>query len=375
MSAPVAAGAPGLPHHDAPHAKPRWPWIVGALVILGFIGLVLMSIFAPRANVTTNDARVMAHYATIAPRVSGQITQVLVNDNQMVKAGQVLAILDDRDYRTAVDQAQAQLDKDLAQAQDADAGIARQPSVIDQNDAQVRQAQARVALAQANAKRYSNLATSGSGSRQDQQQADAALHEQQSKVDETQAAVRASQHQVAILKAQHQAALAAVEADRATLAQAKLNLSYTCITAPVDGMIGQRSAEPGNYVGPGAALMVVVPLGETFVEANYREVELQHMLPGQPVRIHVDAYDADFDGIVDSVPPATGALFAPVGPENATGNYTRIVQRLPVKITFAPNQPGVRHLRLGMSVETTVRTALADVIGSREGDAASHGTH
>ncbi len=117
MSAPVAAGAPGLPHHDAPRAKPRWPWIVGALVIVGFVGIVLTSIFAPRANVTTNDARVMAHYATIAPRVSGQITQVLVNDNQMVRAGQVLAILDDRDYRTAVDQAQAQLDKDLAQAQ------------------------------------------------------------------------------------------------------------------------------------------------------------------------------------------------------------------------------------------------------------------
>ena len=120
--------------------------------------------------------------------------------------------------------------------------------------------------------------------------------------------------------------------------------------------------------------MVVVPLGETYVEANYREVELRHMLPGQPVRIHVDAYDADFDGVVDSVPPATGALFAPVGPENATGNFTKIVQRLPVKITFAPNQAGLHHLRLGMSVETTVRTGFADVIANREGHPASHGS-
>jgi membrane fusion protein (multidrug efflux system) len=378
MSAQAAAGAPGAqttpaPPQDTPRAKPRWPWIAAAVVIIGFVAIVLVTIFVPRPNVTTDDARVMAHYATIAPRVSGQINAVLVNDNQMVKAGQVLAVLDDRDYRTAVDMAQAQLDKDLAQAADANASIDRQPSVIDQNDAQVAQAQARVVLAQDNAKRYGNLARSGSGSQQDQQQAQAALHEEQSKVDETRAAVRASQHQVAILGAQHKAALAAVEADRASLAQAKLNLSYTRITAPVDGMIGERSAEPGNYVGPGSALMVVVPLGETYVEANYREVELQHMRPGQPVRVHIDAYDIDLDGIVDSVPPATGALFAPVGPENATGNFTKIVQRLPVKIVFKANQPGLRHLRIGMSVETTVRTGFADVIGTRDTDVAASG--
>jgi len=374
MPAQAAPGVPGTQSAPAvPHPKPRWPWIAVAAVVFGFIAIVLVTIFVPRPDVTTDDARLMAHYATIAPRVSGQIASVLVNDNQMVGAGQTLAVLDDHDYRTAVDQAQAQLDKDLAQAADADASIDRQPSVIDQNAAQVRQAQARVALAQANAQRYANLAASGSGSRQDQQQADAVLHEQQAKVEEAQAGARASQQQLAILHAQHQAALAAVEADRAALAQAKLNLGYTRITAPVDGMIGERSAEPGNYVGPGSPLMVVVPLGETYVEANYREVELEHMLPGQPVRIHVDAYNADFDGVVDSLPPATGALFAPVGPENATGNFTKIVQRLPVKIVFAPNQPGVRHLRLGMSVETTVSTGLADVIGRRDTDAALSG--
>ena len=378
MSAPVAAGAPGAqtslaPQQDTPRAKPFWPWIAAAVVILGFFATVLVTIFVPRANVTTDDARVMAHYATIAPRISGQIMSVPVNDNQMVKAGQVLAILDDRDYRTAIDQAQAQFDQGLAQVADADAATNRQPAVIDQNDAQVRQAQARAALAQANARRYGNLAASGSGSRQDQQQADAALREEQSKVDETQAAVRASQHQLAILRAQHQAALAAVEAARANLAQATLNLGYTRIIAPVDGMIGERSAEPGNYVGPGSALMVVVPLGETYIEANYREMELQHMRPGQRVRIHVDAYDVDLDGIVDSVPPATGALFAPVGPENATGNFTKIVQRLPVKIVFAANQPGLRHLRIGMSVETTVHTGFADVISGRDIDIAASG--
>ncbi|MGI4748433.1 MAG: HlyD family secretion protein [Janthinobacterium lividum] len=376
MSAPAAAGSPGaqtapVAQQPTPRAKPRWPWIAATIVILGFVAIVLVTIFVPRANVSTDDARVMAHYATIAPRVSGQITSVLVNDNQMVKAGGVLAVLDDRDYRTAIDQAQAQLDTGLAQVADVEASINRQPAVIDQNDAQVRQAQARVGLAQANAQRYGNLAASGSGSRQDQQQANAALREEQSRVEETQAAVRASQHQLAILRAQHQAALAAVEAARANLAQAQLNLGYTRITAPVDGMIGERSAERGNYVGPGSALMVVVPLGETYVEANYREVDLQHMFPGQRVRIHVDAYDVNFDGIVDSIPPTTGALFAPVGPENATGNFTKIVQRLPVKIVFAANQPGVRHLRIGLSVETTVRTDFADVLGNRDIDVAA----
>ena len=111
--------------------------------------------------------------------------------------------------------------------------------------------------------------------------------------------------------------------------------------------------------------MAVVPLEETFVEANYREVALKHVAPGQRVRIHVDAYDIDLDGVVDSVPPATGAAFSPVGPENATGNFTKIVQRLPVKIRFAAGQPEVRHLRMGMSVETRIETHFADVIGGK----------
>ena len=172
----------------------------------------------------------------------------------------------------------------------------------------------------------------------------------------------AARRQTGILRAQREAALAAVAADRARLAQARLDLGYTRILAPFDGMIGARQAEPGNYVSAGSAIMALVPLGETFVEANYREVALEHVAPGQHVRIHVDAYDIDLDGIVDSVPPATGAAFAPVGPENATGNFTKIVQRLPVKIIFTPGQSAVRHLRLGMSVETTIETHFANVI-------------
>lgn len=378
MSATIAAASPGPlpePAHGESHPaeKPRWPWVVGSIVILAFIALVLIIIFVPRATVTTDDARVTAHYTTIAPRVPGQIVQVLVNDNEMVRKGQLLAVLDDRDYRAAVDQAQAQLDKDLAQVANAEATIRRQPAVIDQSSAQFRQAQARLTLAQENARRYSNLATTGSGSQQDQQQATSTLRERQSGLEEAGAAVSATRRQLDILTAERQAAQAAVEADRAALAQAMLNLSYTRIVAPIAGMVGQRAAEPGNYVAPGASLMALVPLGETFVEANYREVALKHVLPGQHVSIHVDAYDVDFDGVVDSVPPATGATFSPVGPENATGNFTKIVQRLPVKIRFAPRQPGVQHLRIGMSVETSIDTNFANVIGRRDTAGAARG--
>jgi membrane fusion protein (multidrug efflux system) len=288
---------------------------------------------------------------------------VAVEDNQPVRAGQLLVTLDDRDYRTAVDRAQSLLDKDRAQVGDAAAAVQRQPDVIAQNSAQVQQIEAQLTLAQANAIRYRNLAAFGSGSKEDTQAADAKLGEQSAQLAQAQAAVRAAQHQWDILKAQQDAAVAAVHADEAALEQAKLNLSYTRVIAPIDGVIGARAVEPGNYVSQGSALMALVPAKGIYVEAQYREVELKHMQPGQHVRVHVDAYDLDLDGIVDSVPPATGAVFAPIAPDNATGNFTKIVQRLPVKIVFAPDQPQTRLLRLGMSVETTVHTGHADVVG------------
>ncbi len=152
-----------------------------------------------------------------------------------------------------------------------------------------------------------------------------------------------------------------VKGDQAQLAQAELNLSYTRILAPVDGMVGQRTVEAGNIVAAGTELMAVVPLDEVYVEANYREVDLRHMRPGQPVTIHVDAYGIDLKGVLNSVPPATGSTFAQIARNKATGNFTKIVQRLPVKILVSPDQPLARLLRVGFSVETTVHTGLEDV--------------
>jgi membrane fusion protein (multidrug efflux system) len=165
-----------------------------------------------------------------------------------------------------------------------------------------------------------------------------------------------------VIRAQRSAAEAAIKADEAQLEQARLNLSYTQIRAPIDGMVGERSVQVGNYVGPGTTLMTVVPLDQVYIEANYREVDLLHVRGGQPVTIHVDAYNIDLKGTVVNVPPASGAAFAPIAPNNATGNFTKIVQRLPVKIVVTPGQPLAKLLRVGLSVETTIHTGLEDVV-------------
>jgi membrane fusion protein, multidrug efflux system len=348
-----------------PAPLPRWPFIVVGLVVAIFVAAVLYIIFGPRPNVWTDDAYVMVHYATIAPRISGQIATVPVDDNDVVKTGQVLATLDPRDNETALASAEAAVARDRSRLDDISATIARQPSIIEEQQAAVASARARLTFAKDNARRYGNLAVTGAGTLQEHQQADSTLQQGQASVDGAEASLDAARRQLDVLKAQRSAAEATVKADEAQLEQAKLNLSYTQIRAPVDGMVGERSVQVGNYVSPGTTLMTVVPLDQVYLEANYREVDLLHVRSGQPVTIHLDAYDIDLHGTVDSVPPATGAAFAPIAPNNATGNFTKIVQRLPVKIVVTPGQPLAKLLRVGMSVETTIHTGLEDVVGEQ----------
>ncbi len=346
--------------------KPLWPWLLGGAVLVGFVAVVLAVIFAPAPDVWTNDAYVSAHYATVAPRISGQIASVDVDDNQPVAAGQLLATIDDRDFRAALATAEATLEQNMAQLAEASASISRQPSVVDQSQTQNPSAEAQLAFAQANQRRYRNLAATGAGTFQERQQADQQLQQAQSAVDQARAATDAARRQIPVLEAQRAAAEAAVKADLARVEQARLNLSYTQILAPVAGIVGQRTVEVGNYVAPGASLMVVAPLDQAYIVANYREVALRHVLPGQSVTIHVDAYDIDLRGVVDSVAPASGAAFGAIQPNNATGNFTKIVQRLPVKVLVSPAQPEAKLLRLGFSVETTIHTGLADVAGEQQ---------
>jgi membrane fusion protein (multidrug efflux system) len=345
-----------------PAPLPRWPLVLAGLVVVIFAAVVLYSIFRPRPDVWTDDAYVTVHYATIAPRISGQVATVPVDDNYTVKTGQVLATLDPRDNQTALTSAEAAVARDRSQLDETSATVSRQPSIIEEQQAAVASARARLAFAQDNSRRYGNLARTGAGTMQEHQQADTTLQQEQASLDGAEASLDAARRQLDVLKAQRSAAEAAVKADEAQLEQAKLNLSYTQIKAPIDGMVGERSVQVGNYVGPGTTLMTVVPLDQVYIEANYREVALLHVRSGQPVTIHLDAYDIDLKGTVDSVPPASGAAFAPIAPNNATGNFTKIVQRLPVKIVVTPGQPLAKLLRVGLSVETTIHTGLEDVV-------------
>jgi membrane fusion protein, multidrug efflux system len=345
-----------------PAPLPRWPFIPVGLIVAVFAAVVLYIIFWPRPDVRTADAYVMVHYTTIAPRISGQVATVPVDDNETVKAGQVLATLDPRDNETALASAEAAVARDRSQLDEISATVSRQPSIIKEQQAAVASARAKLTFAQDNARRYGNLAVTGAGTMQEHQQADSSLEQAQASLDSAEASLDAARRQLDVLKAQRSAAEAAVKADEARLEQAKLDLSYTQIRAPIDGMVGERSVQAGNYVGPGTTLMTVVPLDQVYIEANYLEVDLLHVRSGQPVTIHLDAYNIDLKGIVDSVPPASGAAFAPIAPNNATGNFTKIVQRLPVKIVVTPGQPLAKLLRVGFSVETTIHTGLEDVV-------------
>ena len=342
--------------------RPKWPFAVAGVVVAAFIGVVLWVIFRPHPDVWTDDAYVAVHYASVAPRVSGQVTTVLVDDNQQVKTGQVLVMLDPRDYAAAMAAADAALARDAAQVAEVTANLVLQPSIISQQEANVEAARANLAFAEPNARRYDFLAATESGTVEQKQKADSELLQAKAQLDSALASLEAARRQLDIIAARKSAAEAVVEADKAQLEQAKLNLSYTQILSPVDGLVGERSVQVGNTVAPGSTLMTVVPLAEVYITANYREVDLLHVRSGQHVTIHVDAYHMDLSGTVEGLAPASGASFAPIQPNNATGNFTKIVQRLPVKINLDPDQPLARLLRVGFSVETTIHTGLQDVV-------------
>jgi membrane fusion protein (multidrug efflux system) len=327
-----------------------------ALTLLGG-GIALVRNEGSASRQSTDDAYVQADYSTVAPKVRGLIAQLLVEDNQPVKRGQLLAIIDDRDFRVALMAAEA----DLASARAAEAGLRasldRQAHVIAQASATVEADNATVSLSRANAARYKALASDGSASMQEQQETKSRLDADEAVHRRDVAAGGAAQEQIAIIQADLAHAQAATRRAEANVEAARLNLSYTRIVAPIDGTIGRRSVRVGNYVEVGAALLAVVPLDEAFVEANFRETQLRHVHPGQEATITVDTLPGiRLHGHVESIAPASGVTFAAIAPENGTGNFTKIVQRLPVKIKIDAGQPDTRALRVGMSVQPTVDT-------------------
>ncbi|POS09919.1 HlyD family secretion protein [Burkholderia gladioli] len=316
----------------------------------------------------TNDAYVTADYTVVAPRVAGQITRLLVEDNQVVHQGQILAQIDDRDYRAAVASAQANVAMAKAAIDNASTSIVQQQSVIEQANAALAAARASYTFARADYSRYTDLASRGAGSVQNAQQAQSRINTAQADVARSQAAVQAARQQVAVLQSVRNRAQAALEQASAALDTARLNLSWTHIVAPVDGMVGQRSVRLGAYVTAGTPLLAVVPLQRAYVVANFQETQLTSVRRGQPADIRVDTFPgAVLHGTVDSLAPATGVTFAPFAPDNATGNFTKIVQRIPVKILLRPGQPELERLRVGMSVEATIRTDDLNANGNTGG--------
>ncbi|KPW19966.1 HlyD family secretion protein [Pseudomonas cannabina] len=306
---------------------------------------------------STDDAYVRADSVLISARLPGQVTKVLVDDNQAVKAGQILAELDDRDFLVARASAAATVSAAKAQLLNLQASIERQAAVIDQAAATTRATAASLKFAQVNQQRYLNLSNAGAGTQQERQKAESELQSWQASRDRDEASRVAATKTLDVLKAQLEAAKAELAKDQAALSQAELNVSYTRITAPQDGMVGLRSVRVGAYVSQGQPLMAVVPLHEAFVVANFRETQLARMVMNQAVELHVDSIpDHSFRGHIESVAPATGVSFSEIAPDNATGNFTKVVQRIPVKIMFEPNQADLDRLRIGMSVVASVDT-------------------
>jgi membrane fusion protein, multidrug efflux system len=330
---------------------------LGAVVLVAGVGYGTWWIFVGRHYESTNDAYLAADTVTIAPKVGGYVVELNVTDNQAVHQGEVLARIDPRDYRTAVASAEADLASVNATVANIDAQLKEQQSTVEQAEAAVEADQAAATFANQELARYGDLARTGVGSAQRQQQAEADMRQKKAALERDSAALSAARAHIDVLKTQREQAAAAVQAKQAALDQARINLGETTISAPADGVVGDRSVRQGQLVQAGTRLMSIVPMARIYLVANYKETQTGRMVPGQHVSVSVDSFPGQtIDGTVDSLAPGTGAQFALLPPENATGNFTKIVQRVPVKILLDPQNPLTRRLRPGLSVTATVHT-------------------
>ena len=362
VPAPVAVPTPGAEALQAgqPTAKrlSRKLLLAGASVLalagLSYFGWQYWTV--GRFEVSTDDAYVQADNTTIAPKVSGYISAVLVGDNEPVKAGQTLARIDDRDFRVALEQAKADVAAADAAIATKQASLDAQRSIIDAARAALGVDQANLTFAEQEDKRYASLAATGYGSVQNAQQASSRIAAAHAAVARDTASLETATRQVDVLKAELAQAKAARAHSLALQDQAELNLSYTTVVSPIDGVVGARTLRVGQYVQSGTQLMAVVPLAAAYIVANYKETQLADVRPGQKVDIEVDTFAGRaFHGHVDSIAPASGQEFALLPPDNATGNFTKVVQRIPVKIVLDESTRD-DALRPGMSVYPTIDT-------------------
>jgi membrane fusion protein, multidrug efflux system len=306
---------------------------------------------------STDDAYAGGNVTAIAPHVAGFISEILVADNQRVTAGQLLICLDPRDFRAALDHAGALADERQATLTSLEAKYVLQQQMVAQAEADLAAKTAKASFASADAIRYRNLAKTGYGTQQSAERTFAADQEAQSTIKAAEAALAAARQQLTVLQADIAAARASVAQGKADLETARLNLDYTEIRSPIDGYIGNRAGRVGAYVASGAYLVSVIPANGLWIDANFKEDQLARMRPGQPATVVADVLPGKtFHGHVASLAPGTGAIFSVIPPENATGNFTKIVQRVPVRIALDDADARLGDLRPGLSTTVSVDT-------------------
>lgn len=315
---------------------------------------------------STNDAYIQAESVTVAPKISGYVDKVFVSENQMVKAGDPLLAIDNRDYRAQAAQSIAQIDVAKANAAGVQAQILEQQAAIAKGRADLNAARADATFAQREVARYRPLAASGAETREKLSDLQNQAAQAQAKVEAAQAQLVSAERRIGSLQAQVKQALAQGEGARAQLDAANTNVGATIVRAAIDGKIGNKTVRQGQFVQAGTRLMSVVPVKDVYVEANFKETQLGLMRLGQPVHVAVDALpDVEIRGRIASIAPGTGAQFSILPPQNATGNFTKIVQRIPVRIAITPGPETRAMLVPGMSVEVTVDTRSAKGATSR----------
>jgi len=366
-SPPPAAPAPSPKPTQRP-ASSLWSRfaipLFAVIVALAFVALATLRFDEWVGNAvvqTTNDAYVRAELTRLASRVSGEVLTVGVTDFQRVKAGDLLIQIDPADYEAQVAQSEAAVAAAQAALDNLANQVELQYATIAQAQAARLSAEALEVEARQEQERQQSLSQTESGTRQRFEQAVANYAKAQADVRASRAVIAAQQHQLEVLQGTRKQRAADLEATKASLASARLKLGYTKISAPFDGVVGERQVQPGDYVNIGTNLINVVPLPKVYVIANYKETQLMHVAPGQPVEITVDSFPREkLRGKVERIAPATGAQVALLPPDNATGNFTKVVQRIPVRIQLDDNQPLLARLVPGMSVVTSIDTKAAN---------------
>ncbi|MND29145.1 Multidrug export protein EmrA [compost metagenome] len=360
-AAPAQSQAPAQTA-DAPKKKKRGfvlPVVVLALLAGGaWYGYEWWT--SGRFMVSTDDAYIEGDIATISPKVTAFVAKVNVVANQQVKAGDVLATLDNGDYQNALDQANAAIETEKLSLSRIDAQVEGAEASLAQAQASKVALEAAVRGAEITQKRQQELATKSVGTAADLDSANVALDQAHANLVGGEAAIKSAQANITILEAQRNEAESSIRTLELQRDKAARDLSFTVLKAPYDGVVGNRSVQEGDLVSPGQRLMALVPTRQLYIDANFKETQIQHLEPGSKVKVHVDAYGDDpITGTVESISPASGSVFSLLPPENATGNFTKIIQRVPVRIALPQDALDTGRLRAGLSVVVDVDTRTA----------------